>query len=42
MKYLGTKIQTPGDLKPKGVRSTYQTEKLSFNQTFEYLWKAWK
>jgi hypothetical protein len=39
MKYLGTKIQTPGDLKPKGVRSTYQTERLPFNQTFERLWK---
>jgi hypothetical protein len=39
MMYLGKKIQTPCDLKPKGIRSTYQTEKLPFNETFERLWK---
>lgn len=39
MKYLGKEIQRPGDLAPKGVRSTYQTEKLSFNETFERIWK---
>ena len=38
MKYLGKEIQRPGDLAPKGVKSTYQTEKLSFNETFERLW----
>ena len=38
MKYLGKEIQRPRDLAPKGVRSTYQTEKLSFNETFERLW----
>lgn len=39
MKYLGKEIQRPGDLAPKGVRSTYQTEKLSFNETFARLWQ---
>ena len=38
MKYLGKEIQRPGDLAPKGVRLTYQTEKLPFNETFERLW----
>jgi hypothetical protein len=37
--YMGKFIQTPGDLKPKGIKSTYQIEKLSFNETFERLWK---
>lgn len=37
--YLGKFIQCTGDLAPKGVRSTYQTEKLPFNETFERLWK---
>lgn len=37
--YLGKFIKRPGDLAPKGVRSTYQTEKLPFNQTFERLWE---
>lgn len=40
--YLGKEIQRPGDLAPKGVKSTYQTEKLSFNETFERLWKLKK
>ena len=40
--YLGKFIQRPGDLEPKGVKSTYQTEKLSFNETFERLWKLKK
>ena len=40
--YLGKFIQRPGDLAPKGVKSTYQTEKLSFNKTFEHLWKIMK
>jgi hypothetical protein len=42
MKYLGKEIQRPGDLAPKGVRSTYQKEKLSLNETFERLWKLKK
>jgi hypothetical protein len=37
--YLGKFIQRPGDLAPKGVRSTCQTEKLSFNETFERIWQ---
>jgi hypothetical protein len=37
--YLGKFIQRPGDLAPKGVKSTYQTEKLPFNETFERLWQ---
>jgi hypothetical protein len=37
--YMGKFILTPGDLKPKGIKSTYQTEKLSFNETFERLWR---
>jgi len=37
--YLGKFIQCPGDLAPKGVRSTYDKEKLSFNETFDRLWK---
>jgi hypothetical protein len=37
--YLGKFIQRPGDLAPKGVRSTYQTEKLPFNETFERIWQ---
>lgn len=39
MTYLGNEIKRPGDLAPKGVRSTYQTEKLPFNETFERLWQ---
>ena len=39
MKYLGKEIARPGDLAPKGVRSTFQTEKLPFNETFERLWQ---
>lgn len=38
MKYLGKQIQRPYDLAPKGIRSTYQTEKLPFNETFQRLW----
>jgi hypothetical protein len=38
MKYLGKEIQRPGDLAPKGVKSTYQIEKLPFNETFERIW----
>ena len=37
--YLGKFIKTPGDLAPKGVRSTYQNQKLSFNETFEKIWE---
>jgi hypothetical protein len=36
--YLGKFIQRPGDLAPKGVASTYDKEKISFNETFERLW----
>jgi hypothetical protein len=39
MKYIGNEIQRPGDLTPRGIRSTYQTEKLSFNETFQRLWE---
>jgi len=39
MRYLGNEIKRPGDLAPKGVKSTYQTEKLPFNETFERLWQ---
>jgi hypothetical protein len=39
MKYLGTKLERPGDLKPKGIRSTYNAEQLPFNETYERLWK---
>ena len=39
MRYIGNEIQRPKDLAPKGVRSTYQTEKLPFNETFERLWQ---
>jgi len=37
--YLKKFIKTPGDLAPKGVRSTYENEKLSFNETFEKIWE---
>jgi hypothetical protein len=37
--YLGKFIQTPGDLAPKGIRSTYNAEKLPFNETYQRLWK---
>lgn len=36
--YIGKFIKRPGDLAPKGVKSTYQNEKLSFNETFERIW----
>jgi hypothetical protein len=36
--YLGKFIKTPGDLAPKGVKSTYQTDKLPFNETFQKIW----
>jgi len=37
--YLNKEINRPNDLAPKGIRSTYQTEKLTFNDTFERLWR---
>jgi hypothetical protein len=37
--YLGKFIKTPGDLEPKGIRSTYQTEKLTFEETFKRIWQ---
>ena len=37
--YMGKFIERPGDLAPKGVASTYQVQKLSFNATFKRLWK---
>lgn len=40
--YLNNQIQRPGDLAPKGIKSTYQTEKLPFNETFERIWKLAK
>lgn len=36
--YLGKFIKRPGDLAPKGVKSTCQEERLPFNETFERLW----
>ena len=39
MKYLNQAIYRPNDLAPKGVRSTYQTEKLPFNETFQLIWQ---
>ena len=32
----------PADLAPLGVRSTYQTEKLSFNETYQKIWTQLK
>jgi hypothetical protein len=40
--YLGKFIQRPGDLAPRGVASTYNEEKLPFNETFERLWNLMK
>jgi len=40
--YINIEIQRPGDLAPKGIKSTFQTEKLPFNETFERLWKLAK
>jgi hypothetical protein len=40
--YLNQQIERPGDLAPKGIKSTYQTEKLPFNEQFERLWKLKK
>ena len=40
--YLGKFIKRPGDLAPKGVASTYNEEKLPFNETFERLWNLMK
>ena len=37
--YLGKFIKRPGDLAPKGVKSTCQIEKLPFNETFERIWQ---
>lgn len=42
MKYLGKEIMRPGDLSTRGIRSTYETEKLSFNETFIRLWQISK
>lgn len=41
-KYLNKAIVRTGDLAPKGVRSTYQEEKRSFNETFKHIWKQLK
>ncbi len=40
--YLGKFIKRPGDLAPRGVASTYNEEKLPFNETFERLWNLMK
>ena len=37
--YLGKFIQRPADLAPKGVATTYDKDKLPFNETFKRLWK---
>jgi len=37
--YLGKFIQRPADLAPKGIASTYDKEKLPFNETWLRLWK---
>ncbi len=39
MKYFNKEIQRPGDLAPKGIASTYDKEKLPFNETWLRLWK---
>lgn len=39
MKYLGKSIERPKDLATKGIRSTYQKEKLPFNETFVFIWE---
>lgn len=36
--YMGKIIKTPGDLKPKGIRSTYKAEMKHFNETYQDLW----
>ena len=36
------KITRPNDLAPTGIKSTYQVEKISFNKTFETIWKHLK
>lgn len=35
--YLGKQIDRPDDLAPRGIRSTCDSNKLSFNETFEVL-----
>ena len=40
--YLGRFIKRPADLAPKGVASTYDKDKLPFNETFERLWNLMK
>jgi hypothetical protein len=37
--YLGKFIKTLGNLAPKGVKSTYQNEKLTFKETFKRIWE---
>ncbi len=37
--YCGKIIKTPGDLEPRGIRSTCNTEKLPFNEIYQHLWK---
>jgi hypothetical protein len=36
--YLNKQIKRPNDLEPSGVRSTYDKEKLPFNETYQRLW----
>lgn len=37
--YLKKRIDRPDDLAPKGIRSTYSTEKIGFNDTYKHIWK---
>lgn len=37
--YLGKGIERPYDLAPRGIRSTEQSQKVSFNDTFTHIWK---
>lgn len=38
-KYLSKTIERPADLAPKGIRSTEQSLKTNFNDTFKHIWK---
>jgi hypothetical protein len=37
--YIKKEISRPADLAPKGVKSTEQSLKTTFNDTFTHIWK---
>lgn len=37
--YIKKEISRPADLAPKGIRSTEQSQKTNFNDTFKHIWK---